>query len=495
MPNNIITLDINDANMRLLVTRGKRITKLADVPLDTGLSDINTAEKEAELVSKIKNLFKSNKITSRKIILGLSGLHCLTRPVILPELPRAMLEEAITREAKRVLPVPLEQLYLSWQVVSMTEGKIQGFMVAIPRQIADTVMRVLNKAGYKPYLMDIKPLALARLSREANALIVDVQPKEFDIIIMVQGIPQPIRTVAFPQEAQSIKERLSMVKEEVKRTVQFHNSNTPDNPIQPNTVLLVSGELTDEPELYEALADELGFKASLLTSPLKCLKQIDPSHHLVNVGLALKVLVREAGPLLPNFNTMPMPYQPKQIPTSRLLALPAAAVAVGIIVLLVITIQSSANNIQTMQEQVNSNKFLIDKKQTQKKDLSQNIAGMEQQIANNEQARKNYTAALESFGNKGNLMDNDLKATVDNVVNDLALSNIAHSGTQVSLGGSAASEQEVLNYVRILDATGRFSEITISNITRKEGGGGEEGASDNGTMDFSLNLKLKDSIK
>lgn len=285
-----------------------------------------------------------------------------------------------------------------------------------------------------------------------------------------------------------------MVKEEVKRTVQFHNANSPDNPIKPNTMMLVSGELVDEPELYEALADELGFKASLLASPLKCMKQIDPSHHLVNIGLALKVLVREAGPLLPNFNTLPMPYQPKQIPMNRLLAIPAAGVAVGIIVLLAITIQNAAGDIQSMQEQVKSNNFLLEKKQAQKKDLTQNIAATEQQIISNEQARKNFMAALESFSKKGDLMNSDMRATVDSVIEDLALGNIAHSGTQVSLNGFAGTEQEILDYARILDATDRFTEITISSITRNENREGEA-TSDNGSMDFALNLKLKDVIK
>ncbi|HJX13449.1 MAG TPA: pilus assembly protein, partial [Dehalococcoidales bacterium] len=106
MAKNTTTLYIDDTNIRLMVTRGKRITKLANVPLDTGLTEINTKEKEAELVEKIKQLFKTNRIGARKIIVGLSGLHCLTRPVVLPELPRAMLDEAVNREARRVLPVP-----------------------------------------------------------------------------------------------------------------------------------------------------------------------------------------------------------------------------------------------------------------------------------------------------------------------------------------------------------------------------------------------------
>jgi outer membrane protein assembly factor BamA len=63
----------------------------------------------------------------------------------------------------------------------------------------------------------------------------------------------------------------------------------------------------------------------------------------------------------------------------------------------------------------------------------------------------------------------------------------------VSLSGNAVSEQEVLKYVRKLDATGRFSEITISNLNRVATE--EEGASDNGSMTFSLNIKLKDIVK
>jgi len=479
------TLYINDTSIRLMVTRGKRITKLADVPLDMPLSDINTAEKEAELVARIKLLFKSNKISARKVILGLSGLHCLTRPVTLPELPKAMLDEAITREARRVLPVPLEQLYISWQTVSASEGKIEAFMVAIPRQIADTLIRILNKAGFKPYLMDIKPLALARLSREASSVIVDIQSREFDIIVMVNRIPQPIRTVPFPEESQSLPEKILIVKDEIKRTIQFYNSNNPDNIIQPNASLLVSGELADEPELYEPLAQELGYQVYPLTSPLKCLKQLDPSHHLVNVGLALKEFTREAGPLLPNFNTLPAPYLPPPISLNRIMAIPAAAVAVGLIILLTMMIQDSAASIELAHTQLDSTTALLQKKQAQKKDLAQNIAAAEQKLAGTEATRTGFTNALNSFNANGEKLNGDLLATVDNQIDDFVLNSIAHSGAYLSVNGRAESEQEVLEYARKLYTTGRFDEITISSLYRE--------SSDNttDTMRYSLNIRLR----
>lgn len=492
MASNTTSIYINDTSIRLMVTRGKRITKLADVPLDTGLSNITTAETEAELAARIKNLFKSNRISDRKVILGLSGLHCLTRPISLPELPKAMLDEAISREARRVLPVPLEQLYISWQTISASEGKIQAFMVAIPRQIADTLIRVLSKAGLKAYLMDIKPLALARLAKEDTTMIVDVQAKEFDIIIMVDKIPQPIRTVSFPEESLSLNDKVAIIKDELKRTIEFYNSNNPDNLIKPNAPLHVSGELADEPEVYEPLAQELGYQVDPLTSPLKCLKQLDPSHHLVNVGLALKEMTREAGPLLPNFNTLPSPYLPKPISLNRIMAIPAAVVAAALIALLGITIQDAAASIEEANYELTSNNFLIDKKQEQKQDLTAEIAAAEQKLAQTESAKGNFIAALNTINTSGDTINDNIKAIVDNRIEAFIIRSINHSGQNMSVVGWAESEDEVIEYARKLYATGRFPEITINNLSRQasQAEPEDEDADEEGIMQFALNIAL-----
>ena len=57
MPAKITTLYISETSIRLMVTRGKRIIKLADMPLDYGPSEIDSPEKEAELSEKIRYLF------------------------------------------------------------------------------------------------------------------------------------------------------------------------------------------------------------------------------------------------------------------------------------------------------------------------------------------------------------------------------------------------------------------------------------------------------
>ncbi len=122
----ITTLYIDDTSIRLMVIRGKRISKLAEASLDRGLDDLNAQDAQAELAAKIKHLLKTHKVNEKKVVVGVSGLRCLSRPTVLPYLPKTMLDEAMIREAKRVLPVPPEQLHISWQVLSTSQGKMQA---------------------------------------------------------------------------------------------------------------------------------------------------------------------------------------------------------------------------------------------------------------------------------------------------------------------------------------------------------------------------------
>ena len=508
MAKKITTLYINDTSLRLMVTSGKRISKLADTPLDVSFADVSAKVREAELVAKIKQLFKANKVKAKKVIVGLSGLHCLSRPIVLPQLPRTMLEEAVIREAQRVLPVPAEQLYITWQIISTTEGKMQAFMIAIPRHVADTLLSVMQQVGIKPYLMDIKPLALARLVQEATAIVVDVQSREFDVVIMAGGVPQPIRSVSFPQEALSLPDKMSIVKDELKRTVQFYNSNNPENPIQSNVNIFVSGE-ADEPELYQSLTNELGYRVLPLSSPLKCPKQLDPSHHLVNIGLTLKELSKEAGPLLANLNTLPVPYQPKPISLVKLVAPPATVAAIALIILVAMTIQEAAASIYSVSSQLDAANFIFEQRQAKKKDIAESIKVLEEELANKQAQQNVFINALDSIEKQGAVINGDLLATVNNLVSGIELSSIGHSGKELSINGRSPSEVEILDYARNLDDSGRFSEVTVESIKRVEDventeegiagstevegefeeivGEGEESE----VMNFTLSLKLK----
>jgi len=483
MAKKITSLYINDKSIRLMVTSGRRISKLAEVPLDIDLENVSDEDKEMELVEKIKHLFSANKISPNSFIFGMSGLHSLSRPVVLPLLPKAMQEEAMTREAKRLLPVPPEQLHISWQIVSSDESRMRAFIVAMPRQTTDYLLNALDQAGLRPYLMDIKPLALARLIKEETAILIDVQETEFDIIIVSEGFPQPMRTVSFPHDSLSYEEKLAIVKDELRRTVQFYNSNNPEKVLSEDTAVYISGEMADT-DSFELLSQELGYTVTPLTSPLKCPKQLDPSHYLVNVGLTLKELPRESGSLLANINTLPGDYLPKPISRDRLMAIPAAVAAVGVVVAFIFVIQNTAGNIQATNDQVDANKFIITKKQAEKQKLIKGIDDLEANIANFEIINDSFTIAYDTISSTSDELNDNIRTVVNNVSGGVELTSMIHRKDSITIMGIAPTEKEILEYARELDETNRFDEVVVTNIKENSEAQGQE---------YYLSLKLKEA--
>ncbi len=480
MAKKIVTLYIDDTSIRLLVTQGKRVKKWADMPLETGLVKNAVVLKETEVAAKIKQLFKAQKINAKKVILGVSGLHCLSRPITLPQLPKEMLEEAVKREAKRMLPVPLEQLYISWQTISYPEGKVQVFLVAIPCKMADALLKMLYLAGLKPYLMDLKPLLLARVVKEATAIIVDIQPTEFDIVIMSDGVPQPIRTVSLPTEALSLKDKLPMIRDELDRTIKFFNSNNPENPLASSVPIFTSGELADDLELCQLLSSELGYPVLPLPLPLECPRGLDPTRYMVNISLVLKKLAsgKETGPLVTNLNSLPTVYRPESISLTRVLALPGAVIAIVLLVLLVILVQNASADIASTRGRLDTASQLLQQKLSQRQELTENIAELKNKITEVETARDSFTTALGSLEKQSNGVNGNLEVTISSLPTTISLSSINHADSILNINGSSPSEKEVLSYLRNLNASGKFSEITITSMRKTEGGG----------MDFTLAL-------
>ena len=481
MAEKLLTLYIDDNSLRLMVTRGHRVRKWAEAPLEPEMVQNNVVIKKAEVAAKIKQLLKAQRVKTKKVILGLSGLHCLTRPVSLPLLPKAMLAEAVIREARSVLPVPPEQLYISWQTTLVSEDKTEVFMVAVPRKTADALVKTVQQAGLKAEFMDLKPLALARVAGEETAIMVDVQSTEFDIVIMAAGVPQPIRTVPFPAEAVSLPDKLPMIKKELDRTIKFYNSNNQEKPLDGSVAIFVSGEMADEPEPCQSLSDELGHPVLPLASPLECPESMPPGRYLVNVGLALKELplARETGLAVADLNVLPEDYRPKPISLVRVLALPSAALFIGLLIPLVMFIQDTSVDIAVTRAKIDNTNQLTQQRLSQRQGLTADVAALEAELAVAESSQANFVVAMDSLERQNDVINGDLGLAVTCLPASANLTSITHASQTLTLNGSSPGEAEILAYLSSLDNSGRFTEIIVSRIRRVAGGG----------MDFTLVLR------
>ena len=174
MAKKVTTLFIRDTNINLLVMKGEQVEKWASVPLEPGLVSQGLIVDEAQVADKVKQLFKETEVKASKVITALSGHDSLYRVITLPDLPEAILPEAVRREAKRTIPTPLEEVYFTFQrLPTLTRGEGRIFLVTFPRNLVDALVRTLRQAGIKPYIMDLAPLALCRIPNEPRAIIVN----------------------------------------------------------------------------------------------------------------------------------------------------------------------------------------------------------------------------------------------------------------------------------------------------------------------------------
>ncbi len=495
MWNETVTLFIDDTSIRLLVVQGQRVKKWADLKLEPGMVKGSTVIKEPEVSAKIRQLIKSQKVGSNKVILGFSGLHTLTRPAILPQLPKSMLPEAVAREARRVLPVPLDQIYLSWCKIPAPKDRIQVFMTAIPRKTADSLIRVVRGAGLEPSVMAIKPLVLTKALTENKAVVVDVQPAEFDIIIVNDGIPQPIRTITFPEEEISWENKLEMIVSDVDRTITFFDTNNPEKPLHESVPVYISGDLQSKPDLCKELAEKVGHPVKMLTPIMKGLEQIDATRYMVNITMATKASKSslEITFSIADMNLLPAPYLPKPVSLTKVIGIPGAAVVAGLVIPMVLMIQSTSSSIAAKQAELDSTSQVISQRTMQKLELTKSITDLQNKLTAAQNDFGTLSSALNSITNRQEYVRGDLRLVLGSLTPSVTLNTISESEGTVTLSGTAPNKQDIytyagaiLQYARTLDLSDRYTQTLVSSL-KTSGAGTEEGVE--GTLEFTLTFE------
>jgi type IV pilus assembly protein PilM len=355
MAKKVTTLFIRDDAVNLLVMEGRRVKKWASLSLEPGLVSQGVVVDEAQVADRLKELFKLAGVTASRVITGLSGLDSLYRMISLPELPEAVVAEAVKQEARRVIPVPLDEVYLSYQILPSAEGETRIFLATFPRNAADTLISTLRRAGIEPYIMDLAPLALCRTLDEPWAIIVNARLDHLDIMVIEDRLPQLIRRLSLSGEATSLSERLPIIAEEIDRTVTFYNSSHKAKPLDSTVPMFVCGDLEEAPESWQSLAGKLECPVSILPSPVEFPGGFNPNEFMVNIGLALKELFPAKGETnfsLVNFNALPEEYIPKAVRLSTFLVPIGIIIGAGLLVYMGFMVRTSMAHTSVLRSQL-----------------------------------------------------------------------------------------------------------------------------------------------
>ena len=282
-----VTLNVESRDIRVLVARGDSVLSWRDVPLEPGLVKDGVIADPQAVGTALKAVLDSLPVSGAKLIASITGFRSIARVLELPKMSPDMLEEAVTREAKREMPVPLEDIYLSWQSLGANDGHERVFALGVPRDILDPLLKAMTVAKRQLAAIDIKPLALARAANRDEAIIADVEPGSADIVLVTRGVPVIMRTVVERDGGPEGDERVQRFREEVARTVKFYNDTHRQEPIEPSTPIFLTGSMA-ELAMTGPLEALTQYPVESLSPPLDCPLDLPMHSYAVNVGLALK---------------------------------------------------------------------------------------------------------------------------------------------------------------------------------------------------------------
>ena len=475
MAEKVMALYFEDNIIKLLVAKGRKAEEWATVPLEPGLvvggviaNETQTANKVKELFGGIKHSLLTDLISGKgKLIVGLSGRDSLYRVISLPVIEKSILAEAIRREAGRVLPVSLDQLYLAYQRIPGNENETRVFVAAFPKKSADVLIKTLRLAGLTPRVLDLAPLALCLSVNEPRAIIADAKFDSLNIMVLAERVPQVIRSLSLQSEEKAISENIATIGEEFSRTVAFYNSSHQQTPLDSNVPVFVSGDLAKVPNAWPELVGSLNSKVAILPTVLECPENFPINDFTVNLGLASKELGLEKEPgnySLVNLNALPPSALPQAINPFRIIV-PVVAV-LGIIGLIFMwnTLQNSKKTTTSLKSQVTAKDNLIAANTKAVAALQEQNRVTQAQIQPILDAAAVLSNKLKSLTAARNLTNSKLQQFIALKPSTIYITGVAYGKDTQTITGFTGTQTDLLSYAQVLRDTGKVT-MLVSSIT------------------------------
>jgi hypothetical protein len=450
----MITLDIEDNALNIVTFKGNNVINAIEEPLEPGLVKDGVVLNPGAVGKVIADTFKANGITEKNVVASVSGIGSIYRVARLPKLSGDLMTEAIKQEMSRMIPVPLDDLYTSWQVIPAGSDEVIVPIIAIPKEIIDFMLSTIKEAGLNTKIMDVKPLVIARVADETTAVMINIQPDGFDIVIVVDSIPQLIRSLPFSNEAKSPAEKAGELEEELERTVNFYNSSDPTEKIPDDIDKFISGPLKDT--VKESLNHSVKPVPELLLYPA----DFSADSFVPNLGLALKQSKIKDFPIKLNLNIIPAAYLPKPLSLIHVISWVFIILAAIIIIFNIIGLQQVLGTNGALQSKINSLNAQIGSRSVDIPELD----ALRTQLADIEKQQNDLQLMIAAVDMQRGSVNSELNTITSTVTGNINLTTITYD-TYWTVRGNAPDPYTVINYVFNLRDTVKFELVQLSSMS------------------------------
>lgn len=144
------------------------------------------------IAASMHELFENKivgSITSRRVACSLPTSYTFSRPMKIPPLDHEAILEAIHLEAEQYIPIPINNLYIDYEISRQDAQGIELLLVAASKNIVDSYHKTLDALQLEPVAFEPSINAASRLlqmrgvSNEEPAVIVDIGSASTDIAV------------------------------------------------------------------------------------------------------------------------------------------------------------------------------------------------------------------------------------------------------------------------------------------------------------------------
>ena len=177
-------LHITDRHLRAVgVTGGKagwQIERLGKIDLPPGTCEnglIKNPPVFKEAVSQLRAKTFPSPLKSPFVIVNLAEEHAFSRTIQIPPLEKNEMDEAIKWEAESNIPLPIDKVYLAWEILAEKENnKNLILLTATTKNVVDDLIKNLKLAGLMPVIIEPESAALVRSLTQTGSLPASQSP-------------------------------------------------------------------------------------------------------------------------------------------------------------------------------------------------------------------------------------------------------------------------------------------------------------------------------
>ncbi|MFC2070643.1 pilus assembly protein PilM [Chloroflexota bacterium] len=330
----MVTLEISSNEIRIMEVEKDRVIRWARQLLEPDVMDGELVVNPQALGAAIRRLMSSSGIKINEVVCSVSGLYSLSRVTLVSvPLGGSVSYQALLDAAYEVMPIVEDEVYLSWQYLGSIEGGQQNLVVSVPRDIIDGEMQALRVAGVSSRVLDLKAMAVIRAVNRKQALIINIESTSYDVILVVDGMAEIMRTNAWDPVELSMEERAEHLALNLELTTGFYNSQHTEYLLDPATPLIITGQMSEDDDLIGLLKNRVNYGIEPIIPPLECPPNLPVPQYAVCIGLALKGThsapedTEQGTYPLPDINLLPERYKPWR-PSGRQIYATFAVIAV-----------------------------------------------------------------------------------------------------------------------------------------------------------------------